>query len=99
MEFELWLTFVDRWLALLLGRYRLDIAQCKSVYIEIANAIEPKTSFDRTTTKLQSHTHLDKKKLMAKIDQILERYERDPYLVGKDSTVHDEGSKIRCKYA
>ncbi len=93
------LKLVDRWLALLLGRYRLDITQCISVYVEIANAIEPKTSFARSTTKLQSHTHLDKKKLIAKIDQILEKYELDPYLAGKDRIVHDEDGKIRCRYA
>jgi len=90
----------DRWLALLLGRYRLEIVKCMSVYMEIAKALDPKTSMDRAMSKYKTHTRLDQKKLIAKIDEILDRHGLDPHLLDKTQPdTESEDSMSRCKYA
>ena len=91
-----------RWLALLLGRYRLSVARCISLYIEIANSIDPKAAGERNHSKSNQRTRLDQTKLIAKIDQIIERYDLDPHLLERDSEAAQDGeddNRTRCKYA
>jgi hypothetical protein len=87
---------VYRWLALLLGRFRLDIVTCMSVYMEIANAIDPQSTLPNTRRKSSTRFRLDQKKLMAKIDQVLARYGLDGALLDRKLEANGEGP--RCKY-
>jgi hypothetical protein len=84
------------WLALLLGRYRLDLTRCMTIYLELAS--DPQISAGRSFFGSKPYT-LDQKRLIAKIDSILERYELDPLLL--DDGVQDMGEdvEIRCKHA
>lgn len=91
------LLTTNRWLALLLGRFRLDIVMCMSVYMEIANAIDPQAGGQSTRRNSFSGYRLDQKKLIAKIDQVLERYGIDKNLLDS-STPADKDETVRCKY-
>lgn len=93
---------IRRWLALLLGRFRLNIVTCMSVYMEIANAIDPQSALQTGYKKTSSSGYrLDQKKLIAKIDQVLERYGLDKHLL--DSSLGAEkapeaAEHVRCKH-
>jgi hypothetical protein len=86
-----------RWLALLLGRFRLDIVTCMSVYMEIANAIDPQSTLSSTRRKSSTGFRLDQKKLMAKIDQVLARYGLDGALLDRELEAKGEEGP-RCKH-
>lgn len=65
------------WLAILLGRYKLRIDQCMSIYIDIVKAIDP-------TRKRASCTHakgvpaaIDQARLIQEIDRIIDDYGKD----------------------
>jgi hypothetical protein len=91
-----------RWLALLLGRYRLCIPKCVSVYMEIANVIDPQTTNPEMLSRRNKPFKLDQKKLIAKIEQVLKRYDLDPYLLDKDIANNDDEESlrtVRCRYA
>ena len=94
------ITFL-RWLALLLGRYRLDIPKCMSVYMEIANVIDPQTTNPEMLSGRTKPFRLDQKKLIAKIEQVLQRYDLDPYLLDKDIANNDDEENlrtVRCRH-
>ena len=87
------------WLALLLGRYRLDIVKAMSVYMEIAEALDPKTTVERAVSKYRTHARLDQRKLVAKIEEILQKYHLDEHLLDKDHPdVTAENCDTRCRY-
>ena len=87
------------WLALLLGRYRLDIVKATSVYMEIAEALDPKTTVERAVSKYRTHARLDQRKLVAKIEEILQKYDLDELLLDKDHPdVTTENCDTRCRY-
>lgn len=73
-----------------------------SVYMEIANAIDPQSAMQIGCSRTSSSGYrLDQKKLVAKIDQVLERYGLDKHLL--DSSVETEASlraagHVRCKH-
>lgn len=85
------------WLALLLGRYRLDLTRCMSIYLELAS--DPQITAARPFFGSKAYT-LDQKRLIAKIDAILERYELSSLLVDNDEPQSQEDAvEVRCKYA
>jgi hypothetical protein len=91
-----------RWLALLLGRYRLDIPKCMSVYMEIANVIDPQTTNPEMLSRRNKPFRLEQKKLIAKIEQVLKRYDLGPYLLDRDIANNDDEENIRtvrCRHA
>jgi hypothetical protein len=73
-----------------------------SVYMEIANAIDPQSALQTGFSRASSSEYrLDQKKLVAKIDQVLERYGLDKHLL--DSSVEPEtmpeaAGLVRCKH-
>lgn len=84
------------WLALLLGRYRLDLTRCMSIYIELAS--DPQITAGRPYFGSKPFT-LDQKHLIAKIDSILERNSLSSLLLDdKEQNVEGE-PEVRCKHA
>ncbi|KIW11135.1 hypothetical protein PV08_10435 [Exophiala spinifera] len=87
------------WIALLLGRYRLDIATCMAVYMEIARKVD---CAERTSRwhKRNRCFKLDQDRLVTVIEDTLQRYDLDGTLLSATSvnpTLND--SRSRCKYA
>jgi hypothetical protein len=91
-----------RWLALLLGRFRLDIVTCMSVYMEIAKAIDPHSELQHGCRRTASSGYrLNQKRLMAKIDQVLEKYSLDKHLLDSElaaGTTTEDAQHVRCKH-
>ena len=69
--------------------------------MEIANVIDPQTANPEMLSRRNKPFKLDQKKLIAKIEQVLKRYDLDPYLLDKDIANDKEGSlrTVRCRYA
>jgi hypothetical protein len=88
-----------RWLAMLLGRYRLDIVTAMCVYMDIAEAIEPKRKRERAASKYKFHSRLDQHKLVAKIEEILEKKNLDPMLFDRNREARIQQGDGRCHYA
>ncbi|KAL6252478.1 hypothetical protein RBB50_000197 [Rhinocladiella similis] len=87
------------WIALLLGRYRLDIATCMAVYMEIARKIDCAERTSRWHRRNRCFK-LDQDRLVTVIEETLQRYDLDATLVSATSvnpTLND--SRSRCKYA
>jgi hypothetical protein len=84
------------WLALLLGRYCLDLTRCMSIYLELAS--DPQITAGRSIFGSIPYT-LDQKHLIAKIDSILERNGLSPLLLDDKAEYVGEGVEIRCKHA
>lgn len=84
------------WLALLLGRYRLDLTRCMTIYLELAS--DPQINAGRSFFGSKPYT-LDQRHLIAKIDHILERYELGPLLLDEDVQNGEGEVEIRCKHA
>lgn len=89
-----------RWIALLLGRYRLDIATCMAVYMEIARGVEIATNA-MASSKRKRRFKLDQARLTMVVEEVLERYDLDPLLLRSnnehETSIQDASS--RCKYA
>lgn len=83
------------WLALLLGRYRLDLTRCMSIYLELAS--DPQITAGRPFFGSKPYT-LDQKHLIAKIDSILERNWLTPMLLDDEGQEVDGGPEVRCKH-
>ena len=73
-----------------------------SVYMEIANAIDPQSELQNACRRTPSSGYrLDQKKLIAKIDQVLERYGLDKHLLDSElakATTADDAEHVRCKH-
>lgn len=81
------------WLAILLGRYRLRIDQCMSIYVKIASAIDPtKTKQDNCS----SPAVLNQSILIDKIDKIIAEHEIGEYLVEGGSSQDKECLPGEC---
>ncbi|OAP58834.1 hypothetical protein AYL99_06131 [Fonsecaea erecta] len=88
------------WIALLLGRYRLDLATCTAIYMEIAT----KTDIHRSKSSSRKNRpfKLNQDRLMTVVEETLERYGLDPALMPREGgTLELEGrlAGSRCKYA
>ncbi|KAK5555249.1 hypothetical protein LTR46_006879 [Exophiala xenobiotica] len=87
------------WIALLLGRYRLDIATCMAVYMEIARKVDS-TERTRRWHRRNRSFKLDQDRLASVIDETLQRYGLDPGLLSERlSTPDSQKSVSRCQYA
>jgi len=87
------------WIALLLGRYRLDIATSMAIYMEIARTVD----CESRTAGWQRRNRpfkLDVNRLTAVVEETLRRYDLDPALLREDeATTRPADSSSRCKFA
>ena len=84
------------WLALLLGRYRLDLTRCMSIYLELAS--DPEITATKSFFGSKPYM-LNQKRLIAKIDSIIDRYELCSLLLDDEERDGEEGVEVRCKHA
>lgn len=69
------------WLAILLGRYRLRIDQCMSIYVTIANAIDPTKQRRDGSPIPGSPVAISQKMLIDKIDSIIAEHGIGKHLI------------------
>ncbi|KAI1609601.1 hypothetical protein EDD37DRAFT_654558 [Exophiala viscosa] len=88
------------WIALLLGRYRLDVATCMAVYMEIARKVDS----DRNTSRWPRRNRafkLDQDQLVSVVEDTLLRYNLDATLLREESPAPNvfERGQTRCAQA
>lgn len=82
------------WLALLLGRFHLDIPTAMRVYFQIVDSISPATTGQRWRLKWRNANY-DQAQLIAEIDEIVESYQ-----VGKTMLPEfNDGSRCQLAFA
>lgn len=65
---------VGGWLALLLGRFHLDVPMCIKVYIQIVQAISPVGSWQKLRLMLANGANFDQSRLIEEIDLLADKY-------------------------
>lgn len=81
------------WLAILLGRYRLRIDQCLSIYVKIATAMDPMSPGQKRPSGTAA---LSQKVLIAKINKIIEEHEIGEYLLSDNLDQEPNAEFDRC---
>lgn len=76
------------WLAILLGRYKLKIDDCMSIYIGIAKAIDPASKRIPSSRARDKPVVIDEKRLVDKIDRIIDDHCIKPFMLDEDETRH-----------
>ena len=64
---------VGGWLALLLGRFHMDIATCIQVYVEIVRSVVPKSNKEKCRLRWHNASY-NQERLLKKIGQLTEKY-------------------------
>ena len=83
---------VGGWLALLLGRFHLDIATCIQVYVEIVRSVVPKTSGEKYRLRCRN-ANFNQDRLLKKIEQLTEKYDTGKHMA------YESKEGPRCQYA
>lgn len=83
---------VGGWLALLLGRFHLDVATCIQVYVEIVRSVVPKSAKEKYHLRWHNASY-NQDRLLNKIQQLTEKY-----AIGKDMIYQNEAGP-RCQFA
>ena len=80
------------WLALLLGRFQMDVSAALAEWYNLIDCIAPRSRAEELRLRLMQHTYFDTDRLVEQIDQLTEFYETDKhmYLTPVDGT--------RCKH-
>ncbi|ETI29488.1 hypothetical protein G647_01941 [Cladophialophora carrionii CBS 160.54] len=87
------------WIALLLGRYRLDIATCTAIYMELATKVDPDPDNAYPATRKRLFK-LDQDRLIKVVEEVLQRYGLDTALLrGENCSTEGRPKFNRCKYA
>ena len=80
------------WLALLLGRFHLDITSCLTEWYNLIHCIKPRTSGEGFRRRLFQHTYFDTEHLMEQVDYLTKLYGTGEHLFRKDPV------RVRCRY-
>ena len=89
---------MNRWIALLLGRYRLDIGTCTAIYMELATKVDVEIR-SSSPSKWNRNFKLDQNQLLKVVEEVLERYDLDPALLCEPRSEPEREEQSRCKYA
>ena len=79
------------WLAILLGRFRMDITSCLSEWYKITRCIEPQSKSDELRLRLLHHSYYNLDRLTEEIDRLTEMYGTGESLLEEDP----EGARTR----
>ena len=79
------------WLAILLGRFRMDVPSCLSEWNRIMQSIEPRSKVEELRLKLLQHCHYNPDRLVEQIDNLNKEYGTGYYLLEFDP----EGARTR----
>jgi len=83
---------VGGWLALLLGRFHLDIETCMQVYVEIVEFVSPRTTKEKC--RLRWHgANFDQSRLLKKIEQLTQKYDTGKHML------YESKAGPRCQFA
>ena len=83
---------VGGWLALLLGRFHLDIATCIQVYVEIVKSVVPKSSKEKYRLRWHNASY-NQERLLKKIGQLTEKYGNGKHML------YENKNGPRCQFA
>jgi patatin-like phospholipase/acyl hydrolase len=84
---------VGGWLALLLGRFHLDIATCIQVYVEIVRSVMPKSTKEKYQLRWHNASY-NQDRLLNKIRQLTAQYGTGKYMIYEN---REKGP--RCQFA
>ena len=79
------------WLAILLGRFRMDITTCLSEWYKITRRIEPRSRSEELRMRLIHQCYFDTERLMEEVDRLTHIYGTGDYLLEDDP----EGARTR----
>jgi len=80
------------WLALLLGRFQLDITSCLTEWYNIIDCIAPRSRTEELRMRFFQHCYFDTDRLVRKIDRLAEIYGTGETLIRNDT------ESPRCKH-
>jgi hypothetical protein len=73
------------WLALLLGRFHLDVTSCLSEWYKITQRIKPRSKGEKVRMRLLHHCYFDPDRLVEQVDQLTQLYGTGDYLFSDDA--------------
>ena len=79
------------WLAILLGRFRMDITTCLSEWYRITRRIEPRSRSEELRMRLIHQCYFDTERLMEEVDRLTRTYDTGECLLEDDP----EGARTR----
>ena len=68
------------WLALLLGRFQMDIPSALAEWYNLIDCIAPRSKREKLRMRLKQHSYYDTERLIEQIDQLTEEYEIDKHM-------------------
>ncbi|CAF9908053.1 MAG: hypothetical protein ALECFALPRED_004209 [Alectoria fallacina] len=80
------------WLALLLGRFQMDVSAALAEWYNLIECIAPRSKAEKLRMRLMQHTYFDTDRLVEQIDQLTEFYETDTHMF------FEPPSSTRCKH-
>ncbi|KAL9064175.1 MAG: hypothetical protein Q9161_009045 [Pseudevernia consocians] len=80
------------WLALLLGRFQVDVSAALAEWYNLIDCIAPRSKAEKLRMRLVQHSYFDTGRLVEQVDQLTEFYETDKHMF----TTPPAGT--RCKH-
>ncbi|KAL9608109.1 MAG: hypothetical protein Q9167_007033 [Letrouitia subvulpina] len=80
------------WLALLLGRFQLDVPAALAEWYNLVDCIAPRSKAEELRMRLMQHSYFDTERLVEQIDRLTEFYETDKHMFFAPPT------STRCKH-
>lgn len=80
------------WLALLLGRFHMDVSAALVEWYNLIECITPRSKAEKLRMRLLQHSYFDTERLVEQVDQLTDFYETDKHMFALPS----EG--IRCRH-
>ena len=68
------------WLALLLGRFQMDVSAALAEWYHLIDCITPRSKLEELTMRLMQHSYFDTDRLVEQVDQLTEFYEIDKHM-------------------
>jgi hypothetical protein len=68
------------WLALMLGRFHMDVTACLSEWYKIIQCITPRSKSEEMSIRLLKHCYFDKHRLIDQVDHLTRVYRTGEYL-------------------
>ena len=68
------------WLALLLGRFQMDVSAALAEWYNLIECITPRSKAEEFRLRLMQHRYFDTDRLVEQIDQLTEFYETDKHM-------------------
>ncbi len=80
------------WLALLLGRFQMDVSAALAEWYNLIDCIAPRSKVEKLRMRVLQHTYFDTDRLVEQIDELTEFYQTDKHMF----LTPPEGT--RCKH-